>query len=332
MSFPTERDATTYVVDPRSMRVKRIWNSIVWTGVRSDLPARKVRFIRATNAISVLTGVWLLTLVPLLFPYLPAVRSLLISTLSGAFALFLTPLFNKAGWYRFAPVYAILTSFALITFNSLNVGHDSWNDLFLLAAILTSFYYFESLYTLIGTTALGLLLFIGVEFWYTSGRHGLLEGSAAPAFFDTAKNASIYNLVILTIGFAYYNRAILNSTQRALDREAARSERLLLNILPGSIADRLKSAPDLIADRIAEASILFADIVGFTEISRKMDASHLVGMLNEIFVGFDRAAKRLGLEKIKTIGDAYMVAAGLPQSPGRRFPSAGRARCLRRWH
>jgi adenylate cyclase len=295
------------------MRVKRIWNSIVWTGVRSDLPARKVRFIRATNAISVLTGVWLLTLVPLLFPYLPAVRSLLISTLSGAFALFLTPLFNKAGWYRFAPVYSILTSFALITFNSLNVGHDSWNDLFLLAAILTSFYYFESLYTLIGTTALGLLLFIGVEFWYSSGRHGLLEGSAAPAFFDTAKNASIYNLVILTIGFAYYNRAILNSTQRALDREAARSERLLLNILPGSIADRLKSAPDLIADRIAEASILFADIVGFTEISRKMDASHLVGMLNEIFVGFDRAAKRLGLEKIKTIGDAYMVAAGLPE-------------------
>jgi adenylate cyclase len=86
-----------------------------------------------------------------------------------------------------------------------------------------------------------------------------------------------------------------------------------LNILPGSIADRLKNAADPIADQTAEASILFADIVGFTEISRRMDASRLVGMLNEIFVGFDRAARRLGLEKIKTIGDAYMVAAGLPE-------------------
>jgi adenylate cyclase len=295
------------------MRVKRIWNSIVGAGARPDLPARKVRFIRATNAIALLVGVWLLTLVPAFFPYLPAVRSMLISTLLAASALFLTPLFNKAGLYRFAPVYAILTCFALATFNSLSVGHDTWTHLFLFAAILTSFYYIESPYSLIGSTVLGLLLFIGVEAWYASGRLGLLEGSAPAAFFDTAKNGLVYNLVIVMIGFAYYNRAILNSTQRALDREAARSERLLLNILPGSIADRLKSAPDLIADRIPEASILFADIVGFTEISRKMDASHLVGMLNEIFVGFDRAAKRLGLEKIKTIGDAYMVAAGLPE-------------------
>jgi adenylate cyclase len=293
--------------------VKRIWNSIAGVGVRSDLPARKIRFIRATNAISVLTGVWLLTLVPLLVPYLPAVRGLLIATLSGAAAQFLTPLFNKAGFYRFASLFAILSSFALIAFISLNVGHAAWNDLFLLAGMLTSFYYIESLYLLIGTTVLGLSLFIAIEAWYASGRPGLLEGSVAPAFFDTAQNASIYNLVILTIAFAYYNRAVLNSTQRALDREAARSERLLLNILPGSIADRLKNAADPIADQIAEASILFADIVGFTEISRRMDASRLVGMLNEIFVGFDRAARRLGLEKIKTIGDAYMVAAGLPE-------------------
>jgi class 3 adenylate cyclase len=80
--------------------------------------------------------------------------------------------------------------------------------------------------------------------------------------------------------------AILNSTQRALDKEAARSEALLLNILPKSIAERLKHSTELIADRVPEVSIIFADLVGFTEISRKMDAGQLVGMLNEIFLGF----------------------------------------------
>ena len=75
----------------------------------------------------------------------------------------------------------------------------------------------------------------------------------------------------------------------------------------------MKSSPQLIADRIPEVSIVFADLVGFTEMSRKMDAGRVVGMLNEIFLGFDRAATRLGLEKIKTMGDAYMVVAGVPE-------------------
>jgi class 3 adenylate cyclase len=114
-------------------------------------------------------------------------------------------------------------------------------------------------------------------------------------------------------GFAYYNRALLNSAQQALERESARSEALLLSILPKPIAERLKSSTQLIADLIPEVSIVFADLVGFTAMSRTMEASAVVEMLNEIFRGFDRAAKSLGLEKIKTIGDAYMVVAGIPQ-------------------
>jgi class 3 adenylate cyclase len=156
-------------------------------------------------------------------------------------------------------------------------------------------------------------LFVGVESWYGLGHQGFLEGQVPDQFLVTIRNASIYNVAVLTIAFAYYNRAILNATQRALDKEAARSESLLLNILPKSIAERLKNSTEWIADRVPEVSIIFADLVGFTEISRKMDAGQLVGMLNEIFLGFDRAAKRLGLEKIKTIGDAYMVVAGVPE-------------------
>ncbi|MBN3789574.1 adenylate/guanylate cyclase domain-containing protein [Burkholderia sp. Ac-20353] len=98
------------------------------------------------------------------------------------------------------------------------------------------------------------------------------------------------------------------------------SERLLLNMLPYPIAERLKahlddiagSFPEVIADRFPEVSVLFADIVDFTGFSAGMRPEQLVEMLNEIFTGFDIIADHRGLEKIKTIGDAYMAAAGLP--------------------
>ncbi len=100
--------------------------------------------------------------------------------------------------------------------------------------------------------------------------------------------------------------------REALRAEKDLSERLLLNILPRPIAERLKSGEHTIAERVGDASVLFADIVGFTPLSEKMSAEALVSVLDEVFSEFDRAASLHGLEKIKTIGDAYMVAAGLP--------------------
>jgi adenylate cyclase len=90
------------------------------------------------------------------------------------------------------------------------------------------------------------------------------------------------------------------------------SERLLLNVLPYPIAERLKAHHEVIADSFQEATILFADIVEFTQFSAGMRPERLVAMLNEIFTDFDSIADNCGLEKIKTIGDAYMAAAGLP--------------------
>jgi len=95
--------------------------------------------------------------------------------------------------------------------------------------------------------------------------------------------------------------------------EQKRSEELLLNILPEPIAVRLKRNSDLIADQFNEASILFADIVNFTELSGRLSPDCLVEMLNGIFSSFDELAVRHGLEKIKTIGDAYMAVEGLPE-------------------
>jgi adenylate cyclase len=115
----------------------------------------------------------------------------------------------------------------------------------------------------------------------------------------------------------YYEGTVSDITERKLAQEALKfqqeqSEKLLLNILPKPIAERLKAKQSTIADSFADVSVLFADIVGFTELSARMSPTELVKRLNVIFSHFDQLAEKYGVEKIKTIGDAYMVVGGLP--------------------
>jgi len=99
----------------------------------------------------------------------------------------------------------------------------------------------------------------------------------------------------------------------ALRIEKERSEQLLLNILPQAIVTRLHGGEIVIADQLSNVTILFSDLVGFTKLSSRLSASDLVGLLNGLFSEFDRLALNFGVEKIKTIGDAYMVVGGLPE-------------------
>ena len=107
----------------------------------------------------------------------------------------------------------------------------------------------------------------------------------------------------------------LESSLKDLKAEREKAEQLLLNILPQPIANRLKKEERTIADSFNEATVLFADIVGFTNLSAHTPPVELVNLLNQIFSAFDRLAEQHGLEKIKTIGDAYMVVGGIP-TPG----------------
>lgn len=100
--------------------------------------------------------------------------------------------------------------------------------------------------------------------------------------------------------------------EQALRLEQHKSERLLLNILPKPIADQLKQFEGSLAQQFTEATILFADIVGFTPLAAQLPPLELLNLLNQIFSVFDKLAEKHGVEKIKTIGDAYMVAGGLP--------------------
>jgi|GEM_PF-6034861 len=106
--------------------------------------------------------------------------------------------------------------------------------------------------------------------------------------------------------------ATIERQNEQIKEEQAKSERLLLNILPPQVAEELKSGKETIAERHSDVTVLFADLVGFTPLSGQMPAEELVSLLNQIFSAFDDLANKYQLEKIKTIGDSYMVCGGLP--------------------
>ncbi|HET9508461.1 MAG TPA: adenylate/guanylate cyclase domain-containing protein [Gaiellaceae bacterium] len=117
---------------------------------------------------------------------------------------------------------------------------------------------------------------------------------------------------VTTFGLLEHFVRSRDRAHRLLAAEQARSETLLLSILPRPIAERLKISQDVIAERCEEVSVLFADITGFTPAAERLPAEEVVILLNEIFSAFDELVARHGLEKIKTIGDGYLVAAGIP--------------------
>jgi class 3 adenylate cyclase len=112
------------------------------------------------------------------------------------------------------------------------------------------------------------------------------------------------------------NSRLLDRLMGDLETERARSQSLLLNVLPQPIIDRLNAGEQLIADRYDDVAVVFSDFVGFTGISSRLPVADLVSSLNGLFSAFDASCAALGVEKIKTIGDAYMAAAGLPGSAG----------------
>jgi adenylate cyclase len=155
-----------------------------------------------------------------------------------------------------------------------------------------------------------LVVFLG------SGTLGEIIGPVwelPPEWFRTtmlALNIAVGGTIVFTLlaVFAKERRDAL----AALRLEQAKAENLLLNILPRSIADKLKAQTQPIADQFQSASILFADVADFTPWSERLTPAQVVGYLDHLFSHFDDLAERYGLEKIKTIGDCYMVAAGVP--------------------
>jgi class 3 adenylate cyclase len=142
---------------------------------------------------------------------------------------------------------------------------------------------------------------------------GLLEPIVAehPAPIPVPVRTAFFVLNISGVAVTAY--LLLQYSVRARDAALASSERLLLNVLPAPIAERLKRHEGRIAEAHEEVTVLFADVVDFTPFAEHTPPDRVVGVLDEVFSAFDDLARRHGLEKIKTIGDAYMVVAGVPE-------------------
>ena len=170
------------------------------------------------------------------------------------------------------------------------------------------------------TSPVGALLFVGARQaapWFAAFVVLVVVSAAIdPALADGAPDVPTGVIVVffaLTIlGVTSTTYALLQYFVREREREQERSERLLLNVLPAPVAARLKREEGVIADACDDVTVLFADIVGFTPLSARLSAAEVVAVLDDVFAGWDALAAEHGVEKIKTIGDAYMVAAGIP--------------------
>ncbi|MGH8702293.1 MAG: adenylate/guanylate cyclase domain-containing protein, partial [Burkholderiales bacterium] len=137
-----------------------------------------------------------------------------------------------------------------------------------------------------------------------------------------AISSMVYALLRYAAAEREKSKRRLEEAHRMLQTEQERSERLLLNILPGPVAERLKQEDGTIADGFADVTVMFADIVNFTTLAEGLSPNQIFSMLNKVFSSFDALAEKHGLEKIKTIGDAYMVAGGLDDESSINYSEA----------
>ena len=155
--------------------------------------------------------------------------------------------------------------------------------------------------------------------------------SSSPSWFGRrppiCRDAFVRTFDVLNIvAVSFVAMLLLVTFARGRDAAQERVEALLLNILPEEIAQRLQADPSTIADHFDDASILFADVVDFTPLSGRLDAREVVGLLDRLFTSFDELVDRYEVEKIKTIGDCYMVAAGVPRHRADHAQALARAR------
>ncbi|HRI91312.1 adenylate/guanylate cyclase domain-containing protein [Accumulibacter sp.] len=297
--------------------IDRLRNAGICAGDSEELRLQKSLLFFATGLISLASMVWLSIywqLGPRFSSNLPFALQLL---LVGNLLIYLKTLnFNafrliQLSLFLFTPFVAQWTIGSFITASGISL----WALLAPIGAVL-----------FIGPRESGAWFFAYVFLTTLSGAfdYYLADSASAPpyevpaattAFFFALNFTAVSSIVYLLLRYSdsekHRAQQHLQETHRLLQVEQERSERLLLNILPAPIAERLKNSSQPIADGFAEVSVMFADIVNFTRVAEGMAPQQVFAMLNKIFSCFDELAEKYGLEKIKTIGDAYMVAGGL---------------------
>jgi class 3 adenylate cyclase len=277
-------------------------------GLDPRVPAREAKYVILTNAITLIaTGLAVGLAILAWATGLDTARWCY--AVSAVSFLLVLPL-QATGRVLLARAWLALMSAVNIVGGSLLLGPDMHGEAFLLIAVSAAWNLWSSARHALLVTLLFLASYVVLLLLYA--RIPPIDppaASIAPVFQVAVFVGTLAGLVGI-VGWSHWQTGI---TDRHLDEEHARSERLLRNVLPDTIAERLKDGPIAVADRFDDVTVLFADIVGFTTLSATLPPERVVDMLNRVFTRFDELAARHRVEKIKTIGDAYMVVAGLPE-------------------
>jgi guanylate cyclase len=302
------------VGEPRRAALDRVWRLLAWMGRigvgsrdHDDDRLRHGTMILASVFVALLSFVWVGTYLSYGYPVaaaIPAAYQLV--TVAGLVLLSRTRRFDIFCTTQLT-VFVVLPALLQVSLGGFRAssGVILWGALTALTALTVRGVRGSVPWALAVFTELVVL---GLLDSRLSGHAATLPTGMVVGFF-------VLNIIGVTLS-AYVMLAYFvdqrNRAHLALAREQERSERLLLNVLPASIAEQLKGGGSVIAEHHDEVTVLFADLVGFTERSASMEPRDLVTMLDRIFTAFDQVAQAEGVEKIKTIGDAYMLVGGVP--------------------
>ena len=294
-------------------KLPTIWSTISGMGIR-DQDYDESRRIIISNQIAFLGIITMLAYDAFYFFYdFFLLYKPIIVNLAGAFICVLVLYLNHLQQYRTARLCLYLCVNIQIYLLTYYLGTVTGMHLLHIMMISFALFFFirEKKSRLVVLLLLPILLFFIEYFLFTPGATPIRLDPVTVHFLYIILSITTFLLVMLF--FALFYKQILR-TEDLLQKEYQRSEGLLLNILPAEIANRLKTEDSTIADSHPSATILFADLAGFTNIATQLAPETLVDRLNLLFQDYDRLVEKYGLEKIKTIGDAYMVAGGVPVS------------------
>jgi class 3 adenylate cyclase len=292
-------------------RIDRWFGRLIRIGRDPAMAPSEARYVVLSNILALLGVAFTLGFAPILL----LSGAVVFPALQVVYALGYLPTLwlNSRGHRVAATTWLVLGSHLLVVSQVLVEGTGFDVHLFFLLHTMLPFLVFDPrhnrrMFTLSALAGIDLVIVVGL-----AGRLPHLGPAIAADRLRVLRPILLGGLFATLAACAHYARRATLIAEAALDRAHQRSEELLLNILPPSIARRLKLDGGQIADGFAGVTVLFADIVGFTSMSSRMPPERVVGLLNDLFCRFDDVAGQLGLEKIKTIGDCYMVAGGLPE-------------------
>lgn len=285
--------------------VRRLWRRYVRLGVSAEMAPSDARCVILCNATAALGLVACAgTMVSVVVEGLRGVGLLL----GACVVLASVPLLNRAGAGRAVGLLLCLGALAVTVAQAINLGPSSRVQYYLLPIGILPWFVFRARDTraALAVSLLAMASFVAITGWYASR-----APAAAPDYAEWVHvfTAGFVAVFVTTIGA--YARALGSAAAAAIVRERERAEQILENVLPARVAARLRSGEPDLGERLAAVTVLYADIAGFTALAETMSPEALVRLLDEVVSCFDELCVRHGVEKIKTIGDAYVAAAGL---------------------